>query len=432
MRHAMRIVLLALVAVLPGMAVLGSSGNKAHAQGSDIIPGHFIVQLRDGVSPFDLARANGLTIDHAYTSAFNGFSLATSDIVANLLARLPQVISVQPDRSVSLVDPVVSATVNVAAAQAAPTGLMRIGGSSDGIHQTLTNKGTGINVAIIDTGIDLNHPDLAGNAMPGTNCVAPGTDPVDDNGHGTHVAGTIAALDNGDGTVGVAPGSKVFAVKVLNAAGSGSWSQVICGIDWVRNNAAANGIRVANMSLGGTGIAGSARADCNYNTDALRTAICKTVKAGVMFVVAAGNNSGNAIFSTPAGYSEVMTVSALSDSDGKPGRLGPRPACRTSERDDYMAVFSNYGSPVDIAAPGVCISSLWMNGGYATISGTSMASPHVAAAAALYLAKYPTKTPAQVQAGLIALREPGPIPGDRDSSAALKEGVLKISSLNIP
>jgi subtilisin family serine protease len=238
-------------------------------------------------------------------------------------------------------------------------------------------------VAVVDTGIDLTHPDL--NAAAGKNCITSGAAPNDDNGHGSHVSGTIAARNNGSGVVGAVPGTKLYAVKVLNAQGSGSTSTVVCGIDWVTANASALGIKVANMSLGGSGTPLEA---CGPTmTDAEHKAICNAAAAGVTFVVAAGNSGWDfdhaAQPDVPAAYPEVLTVSAMSDSDGQPGALGGAPSCRTSEADDRYASFSNYaltsgGIAHTIAGPGVCIRSTWMNGGYNTISGTSMATPNVA------------------------------------------------------
>lgn len=195
----------------------------------------------------------------------------------------------------------------------------------------------------------------------------------------------------------MAPGARLHAVKVLDRRGNGTTSGVIAGIDWVTANAAT--IDVANMSLSG---GGTSDGNCGYtNGDAEHQAICAAVAAGVTFVVAAGNESTNAASSTPAAYEEVITVSALADFDGQPGGLGAA-TCR-SDVDDTFADFSNYGSVVDIMAPGVCILSTWKDGGTNTISGTSMASPHVAGAAALYIADNPGSTPADVKAGLLAL-----------------------------
>ncbi len=159
---------------------------------------------------------------------------------------------------------------------------------------------------------------------------------------------------------------------MLNAAGVGWESDIICGIDWVTANAGA--IEVANMSLGGSG---SDDGNCGRTDgDAEHQAICDSVDAGVTYAVAAGNDHQDAATFAPAAYDEVITVSALADFNGQPGG-GARPTCRT-DQDDTFADFSNYGADVDVIAPGVCILSTWMNGGYNTISGTSMASPHTA------------------------------------------------------
>jgi subtilisin len=277
------------------------------------------------------------------------------------------------------------------AAQTLPTGINRIDGE---LSSTVSGNGSGsvsVDVAVIDTGIDLDHPDL--NVVGGRNC-STGRSFDDGNGHGSHVAGTIAAKDDTQGVVGVVPGARLYAVRVLNNAGSGSWSSVICGVDWVTANAST--IEVANMSLGGTGSDPSATG-CNTG-DALHDAICKSVAAGVTYAVAAGNESDDARNHVPAAYDEVITVSALADFDGQPGGLGS-PTCR-SDVDDTFANFSNFGADIDLIAPGVCILSTWKGGGYNTISGTSMASPHVAGAAALYKASNPGASPAQVKAAL--------------------------------
>jgi subtilisin len=277
------------------------------------------------------------------------------------------------------------------AAQTLPTGINRIDGE---LSSTVSGNGSGsvnVDVAVIDTGIDIDHPDL--NVVGGMNC-APGSSFDDNNGHGSHVAGTIAAKDDSQGVVGVAPGARLYAVRVLNPAGSGSFSSVICGIDWVTANASV--IEVANMSLGGTG-SEPRGTGCNTG-DALHDAVCNSVAAGVTYAVAAGNASDDAANHVPAAYNEVITVSALADFDGVPGGLGS-PTCR-SDVDDTFANFSNFGADVDLIAPGVCILSTYKRGGYTTISGTSMATPHVAGAAALYKATHAGASPAQVKTAL--------------------------------
>jgi subtilisin family serine protease len=260
---------------------------------------------------------------------------------------------------------------------------------------------------VIDTGIDLSNPDL--NAVDGTNCVGSGP-AQDDDGHGTHVSGTIAARNDGSGVVGVAPGTRLHAVKVLDNQGSGTDAQVICGIDWVTatrtDSDPTNDIQVANLSLGGLG--GDDGHCGRVDNDFLHQAICRSVAAGVTYVVAAGNGSEDAAGYSPASYDEVITVSALADSDGRPGGLGGSPGCR-ADQDDTLADFSNFGADVDLIAPGVCILStapkqsvaFGRTNGYGVLSGTSFAAPHVAGAAALYLAQHPGASPAAVRDALI-------------------------------
>jgi subtilisin family serine protease len=208
---------------------------------------------------------------------------------------------------------------------------------------------------------------------------------------------------------------------VLNAQGSGSISQIICGIDWV--TARAGTIEVANMSLGGQSFFGSF-SGCTSSFDPMHPAICRSVQAGVTYAVAAGNSAANANNFVPATYNEVITTSALADFNGQPGG-GAAATCR-ADQDDTFADFSNFGADVDLIAPGVCIISSAPNGGLATFSGTSMASPHVAGAAALYKATHPTATPAAVKT---ALQNAGNLnwnnADDRDST---KERLLNVDA----
>ncbi|MDZ7808142.1 MAG: S8 family peptidase [Gracilimonas sp.] len=227
--------------------------------------------------------------------------------------------------------------------QVTPYGITRVNG---GVAYT------GSNVAwVIDTGIDLDHPDLNVDASRGYNAFTSGRDgkSLDDgNGHGTHVAGTIAAIDNTEGVIGVAAGATVIPVKVLDSRGSGSYSGVIAGVDHVGANGSSGD--VANMSLGGP------------TSDALDDAVLNASSNGILFSLAAGNSSEDANNSSPARVNGtyIVTISAM-------------------DSNDDWASFSNYGNPpVDYAAPGVSINSTWKDGGYNTISGTSMASPHAA------------------------------------------------------
>jgi len=278
-------------------------------------------------------------------------------------------------------------------------------------------------VAVLDTGI-AKHREL--NIKGGKACVGSGYG--DGYGHGTHVAGTIAAKDNTRGVVGVAPGARLWAVKVLNNSGGGSWSSVICGLDWVYAHRTM--IDVVNMSFGGDATAEDQN-PCGETTTPLHKAICRVVNKGdIPVVVAAGNEHKDADAVVPATYEEVITVSAFTDLDGKPGGEGVS-TC-TTDSDDTFAPFSNYGEDVDIAAPGVCIRSTWRNGKYMSLSGTSMATPHVTGAVALYVAKNPAATVVDVRAWLegpasrpSAPPSPYGFTGDPD---LFDEGVLYLGS----
>lgn len=383
---------------------------------SDKIPDQYIVVLKDKTDNVDnFVKEHGLFTEHVYEKVLKGFSAKISSQVLEKIKADPRVEFVSEDRLVFAserpVDPL------VALAQATPTGITRVGAVG------LTNKGTNIGVAVIDTGINLTHPDLASNIVANKSCIKGKRNANDDNGHGTHVAGTIAAIDNESGVVGVAPESKLIAVKVLNSQGSGTWSQIICGIDWVTANATAYNIKVANMSLGG---GGSSDNNCgNSNNDALHRAICNSRNAGITYVVAAGNSGANASTSVPAAYDDaVITVSALADSDGALWGLG---SSTSYGPDDTFATFSNYGSVVDIGAPGVSIYSTYKNGGYAALSGTSMASPHVAGAAALYLKTHPGSSWTTVRNALITSGE-ALNNGHTDPSQLHPESIVNVSS----
>jgi subtilisin family serine protease len=260
-----------------------------------------------------------------------------------------------------------------------------------------------VNVAVLDTGIDSTHPDL--NVVGGKACAA-GAGTIDGHGHGSHVSGTIAAKDDANGVVGIVPGARLYAVKVLNDAGVGLTSDIVCGIDWVTSTRTDadpnNNIAVANMSIGG---GGSDDGNCGLsNADAEHLAICNSTAAGVTYVVAAGNDGVDYRSSTPAAYDEVLTVTAVADYNGTPGGGGAS-TCRTGTDDQY-ASFSNFATLAadqnhTIAAPGVCIYSTHMLGMYTTMSGTSMASPNMAGTAALCIATGAcTGTPAQIIAKL--------------------------------
>ena len=347
----------------------------------------YIVVLKDGADARSVAMAHagrfGVEVGHVYTSALQGYSVTMSPAAAAAVEAAPAVRWVQRDRAVSVDAQTTPTGIDRANADASPTAAI------NGVDQRVD-----ADVAVLDTGADLTHPDLNIYRAGAKNCSIGAVNANDMHGHGTHVSGTIGALDNGAGVVGMAPGARIWPVKVLTDAGTGLNSDVICGIDYVTANASS--IEIVNMSLGG---GGSDDQNCgNSNDDAMHRAICASVAAGVTYVVAAGNDSENAANSTPAAYDEVITVSALADFNGQPA--GGAPSTCRSDVDDTFANFSNYGADVDLIAPGVCINSTWMLGGYNTISGTSMASPHVAGGAALYAATHPTATPAAVKSAL--------------------------------
>jgi len=329
------------------------------AQGSGPASDRYIVVLKQAVDSQAVANLHsaryGAVVDHVWSQALHGYAaVIPNDRVAALRA----------DQNVSYV---VADGVAQTQDQTVPWGISKVGAdissTKAGDH---TGSITNVDAYVIDTGIDRSHPDL--NVVEFKQ-YANGP-PRDCNGHGSHVAGTIGARDDTVGVVGVAPGIRLHAVKVLNCAGSGSWSDVISGINYVAGTTTRPA--VANMSLGGPQ---NAAVD-----QAVRTAVAN----GVFFAVAAGNDGADACGHSPAAAGTTSGVDTVAATDSS----------------DAEASWSNFGSCVDIWAPGVGIYSTYKSGSYATLSGTSMATPHVAGGAALYLSSHPGASPGDVESAL--------------------------------
>jgi subtilisin family serine protease len=370
--------------------------------------GRYIVVLKDSANADAVAsKATGLgaTVNSLF-SGVNSLVVSLPLLRLGSLQRDPRVAFVTPDRPVRLLDSAAGGTSGV------PTGVMRIGAAPVAGAAGLEKKAA---VAIVDTGImpraDLNvvggydcASDLLGDLLGGG-----GGATKDNNGHGTHVSGIVAAKDAGLGVVGVSPGTPLYAVRVFSSFGSGSLANVVCGLNWVAEHAVANNIKVVNMSLGGEG---TDDGHCGTtDQDAFHAAVCRVTAAGVTVVVAAGNSKEDLAKSVPANYDEVLAVTAMADFDGKPGGLfSGTGTCSTKGTDDVAAEFSNFAVPGApdaahvIAAPGVCITSTWNDGKTKSISGTSMASPHVAGLVARCIDAGPCAgmTPAQIIAKLRA------------------------------
>jgi subtilisin family serine protease len=380
--------LLTTLALAGSVLAAGTGPGAAGAAGGGPVVS-WIVTLTSGTDPAarapGLARAAGGRSDRLFQHALHGFAFTGTAKQAAALRADPRVRTVVLDGTVHIADTI-------------PTGVSRIRAD----HPTQPSAyaagftGAGARVAILDTGIDLTHPDLVPNLDIGLgrNCMGPGP-PQDGHGHGTHVAGIVAAADNGIGVIGVAPQARLVPIKVLDDTGQGQWSNLICAIDYLTGLATdgdpTNDVQVANMSLGDVGSIGSC-------TDGgVREAICRSVAAGITYVAAAGNSTVDTSTFIPAAFPEVIAVSALTDLDGEPGGMG---GCWLIFLfcDDTLAEYSNFGASVDLIAPGTQITSDWTGGGYATEMGTSMAAPHVSGAAALLIAANPGLHPADVAA----------------------------------
>lgn len=345
----MKLKYLSLIAAMPLVAV--ASQAQAERPGDKIANSYICVFKANAVSRGNAqaeanraVQAEGAQLKHVYTTALRGFAANMSaQGAAHAQANNPNIEYCEQDQVVMTgpvhADAPPSGGGGVQPAQETPWGIARVNGGAAGTFATAW---------IIDTGIDFSHPDLNVDTARSRSFLGGTTTPADQNGHGTHVSGTIAALNNSIGVIGVAPGAKVVAVRVLDRRGSGSNSGVIAGVDYVAQNGQPGD--VANMSLGG-GV-----------STALDTAVVNASAGGVRFALAAGNETDNANNHSPARANgpNIYTVSA--------NGVG-----------DNWASYSNYGNPpVDYNEPGSAIKSTWLNGGYNTISGTSMATPHLA------------------------------------------------------
>ena len=362
---------LALVACQDNQEPLAAPGadTPSFAQASNVIPGRFIVTVRDGVSPAAVAREHNLKPQYVYEHALNGFAGAMSDAARDGLLRDARVTRVEPDGIATISTTQSNATWGLDRSDAR-SGL-------DG-NYSYNNTGSGVTAYIIDTGIRTTHSDFGGRAVHGYDAVDGDSDATDCNGHGTHVAGTV-----GGTAWGIAKGVTLVAVRVLDCGGSGSWSGVIAGMDWATAHHAAGTPAVANMSLGG---------GANTSVD---DAAQRMINDGIATAIAAGNGNMAGIAQdackySPARVADAITIGATTKSDAK-----------TS--------WSNYGACVDFFAPGASITSAWYTSDTATntISGTSMATPHVAGVAALYLQSNPGATALQTRNALYDLTTKG-------------------------
>ncbi|MGD9483494.1 S8 family serine peptidase [Streptomyces sp. TRM70308] len=367
----------ATVFALAGQATAATASGPAEgtilgANAEGTIAGQYIVAL-DGEASIQadaraevkadataLAKKYGAEVREVYSAAFRGFSVTASEAEAKRIAAAPGVRYVEADGVASLVGE-----------QPNPPsyGIDRIDGALDGTY-TYPNRGSGVTAYVLDTGIDMSHPNFEGRATSGYDFIDNDRDASDCQGHGTHVAGTVGSKD-----YGVAKDVDLVAVRVLNCQGSGQWSQIIGGLDWVAEN--ASGPAVANMSLGG---------GANSSVD---NAVQGVIDSGVQVAIAAGNDNGrDACGTSPARVTDGVTLGS-------------------TDRSDNRSSFSNLGRCLDLFAPGSNITSTRNGGGSQQMSGTSMATPHAAGAAALYLSSNPGATPREVRDALVDAAERG-------------------------
>ncbi|HEU4481797.1 MAG TPA: S8 family serine peptidase [Nitrososphaeraceae archaeon] len=403
--------------------------DNRYLESNNIIPNQFIIYLQDNkeennsIDPVEFYNAElkdtGTELLYVYYNVVKGLAIKIpNEKVLEQLKNNPLVEYMGNDRKISaFIDTHIEN-------QIIPESVDRVDGESlntIGINSNFVDA----DIAILDTGIDLDHADL--NVFHERSFI-PGTiNADDDHGHGTHLSGVAAAKDNSFGIVGIAPGARLWAIKVLESSGMGEISTLIKGLDYINQN--QNQVDVAVLSLG-----------CECESGALDIAINNSIKAGITIVVAAGNEGKDAGTFTPANNPEVITVSAIADTDGKCGGKGPSTPYGA---DDMLASFSNYGDVVDISAPGVDIYSTFKSNSYTKLTGTSMAAPHVAGAAALYISLHPEASPNDVKSYLITSgtnfsdlcdgNGHGYFVGDKDNfhEPLLYIGTNKINSFNL-
>lgn len=356
------------------------------------IPDQFIIYLKDNpnndfnsLNPEEFyeteLKNTGTELLYTYNYVAKGLAIKIPDEhVLELLKRNPDVEYIGQDMFVSIFShQKISTQLNH---QQLPVGIDRVDGD---LSPSRTNiNPINVDIAVLDTGIDLDHNDL--NVYQQVSFIPNTNSADDDHGHGTHIAGIAGAKDNSFGTVGIAPDARLWAIKVLEGTGVGDMSTLIKGLDYVAKN--AEQIDVAVLSLG-----------CECKSNALDIAVNNVVNSGVTLVVAAGNDGKNAETFSPANNPNAITVSAIVDTDGKCGGRGHN---TFYGEDDTLATFSNYGNVVDISAPGVEIFSTYKSGSYASLSGTSMAAPHVAGAAALYINTHQNASPSDIKNHLVS------------------------------
>ncbi|MCH8092853.1 MAG: S8 family serine peptidase, partial [Proteobacteria bacterium] len=330
-------------ALLAAAVLAVQAGAPAIAQAPERID--VLIGFDRAPGPAERAVVTGLggRVKYSYTIV-DAIAANIPAAAVSALLRNPRVVTVEADIEAHAIDAELDNS----------WGVERIGAGT--VHAA-ANKGAGVKIAVIDTGIDYTHPDLDANYAGGWDFFNNDGDPMDDNGHGTHVAGTIVAEDDGAGVVGVAPDADIYALKVLNENGAGFFSDIIAAVEWT----VANGIQVTNNSYGSSRDPGTI----------VKAAFDNSAAAGVLHIAAAGN-SGRA--------------NGKGDNVGYPARYASVVAVAATNSNDARASWSSTGPDVELAAPGVGITSTLLGGGYATYSGTSMASPHVAGTAALVIA----------------------------------------------